>query len=606
MRKIFVLMILNLSFVSISIAAYLVNIPVTIVQPNGEKLICYATGDDYYHWLHDEDNYTIIHNKQTGYFVYANLENGELVPTNFVFGQDLPADFLKPGLNISPEKMLEKRKKMLIPAQKPQNKTLKTRNIGNMNNLVVFIRFSDDEEFDVPFHHIDKLFNDSSDTYVSSVYNYVKNVSYGQMSAASTYYPEPDENFVYSFQDIYPRSYYMPYSPANPDGYDEESDERTEREHELLARAVNYVSHMIPWDLNLDYNDDGLVDNISFVVKGGVGDWADLLWPHRWALYNEEAYINGIRVWDFNFLLLNTSYFEVGTLSHELMHTFGFPDLYNYFIYEEPVGSWDVMAGTSTPPQQATMHTKWKYGKWIDEVPLLTEAGYYSLKTNQFNKTGSAFRIASTNSYEYFVLEYRKKQSPFDNGVPRSGIIITRINSEFDGNADTDYEYYFDEVYVYRAGGTPTGGGNVGNAAFNGMPVSSLMEFGPHTDPSPFLSDGSVCNFILNEFSRTNSDSLTFYFNPNPTSISEFSILKNNIAIYPNPANDVLQVDIPVVPSGALEYNIYDTQMRIVKRGVLSELNNTLDISALKSGLYFLQVLDYEDLGLFKIIKHKN
>ena len=30
-----------------------------------------------------------------------------------------------------------------------------------MNNLVVFIRFSDDEEFDVPFHHIDKLFNDS-------------------------------------------------------------------------------------------------------------------------------------------------------------------------------------------------------------------------------------------------------------------------------------------------------------------------------------------------------------------------------------------------------------------------------------------------------------
>ena len=115
MRKFFLLIILYLTSVSISMAAYLVNIPVSIVQPNGEKLMCYASGDDYYHWLHDEDNYTIIHNKQTGYFVYANLKMVNC-STNFVFGQDLPADFLKPGLNISPEKCL-KSAKMLIPAQ---------------------------------------------------------------------------------------------------------------------------------------------------------------------------------------------------------------------------------------------------------------------------------------------------------------------------------------------------------------------------------------------------------------------------------------------------------------------------------------------------------
>jgi hypothetical protein len=44
-----------------------------------------------------------------------------------------------------------------------------------------------------------------------------------------------------SYQDEYPRSYYMPYDPTtNPNGYNG-SDERTVREQTLLGHAIEYI-----------------------------------------------------------------------------------------------------------------------------------------------------------------------------------------------------------------------------------------------------------------------------------------------------------------------------------------------------------------------------
>ena len=54
-------------------------------------------------------------------------------------------------------------------------------------------------------------------------------------------------------------------------------------------------------DLNIDANNDGYVDALSFSVYGNVDGWSDLLWPHRWALYSFDAYINGARVYDYTF-----------------------------------------------------------------------------------------------------------------------------------------------------------------------------------------------------------------------------------------------------------------------------------------------------------------
>ena len=182
-----------------------------------------------------------------------------------------------------------------------------------------------------------------------------------------------------AYVDEFNRSYYQPYSGANPDGY-QDSNQRTQREHTLLANAVNAISPSVPSLLDIDANGDGLVDAVSFVIYGGTGDWADLLWPHRWALYSQDVYINGARVYDYLFMLGGSSYFNVGVLAHEFGHVLGAPDYYHYDGggAPTPVGGWDVMASNGNPPQYPSAFTKWKYFDWIQPIEI-TQGGTYTI-----------------------------------------------------------------------------------------------------------------------------------------------------------------------------------------------------------------------------------
>ena len=49
-----------------------------------------------------------------------------------------------------------------------------------------------------------------------------------------------------------------------------------------------------------------------FVIYGEPGDWATLLWPHRWALYSEDVFINNVQVYDYMFMLSESWYYNVG------------------------------------------------------------------------------------------------------------------------------------------------------------------------------------------------------------------------------------------------------------------------------------------------------
>ena len=52
-------------------AAYFTSIPMTIAQPNGEQISCFASGDEFFNWLHDSKGYTIIQSASNGYYYYA-------------------------------------------------------------------------------------------------------------------------------------------------------------------------------------------------------------------------------------------------------------------------------------------------------------------------------------------------------------------------------------------------------------------------------------------------------------------------------------------------------------------------------------------------------
>jgi M6 family metalloprotease-like protein len=483
-------------FVLYAHAAYLKNVPKTLTQPDGTVLHCFASGDEFFNYLHDANGYTIIQHPVTGYYVYADKQDGKLVATDFIAGKYDPASKnLTPYNLISPEEWRARRKAWEVPDPRPKNRDY-IPNHGTLNNIAIFIRFSDDGEFTNTYSSIDNMFNDESSNAVS-MKTYFRAASYGAIEIPTYFYPGHNGETIISYQDTYPKSYFQPYNAStNPNGY--QDDERAQREFDLLERAVNYINanYPIPADLNIDYDSDGYVDNVCFIVKGDVGAWSSLLWPHKWNLQDRTVRINGKRVWTFNFQLADaTSYFNTSTMCHEMNHSLGAPDLYHYLDVSpdpDPVGPWDLMDQNSTPPQHCGAYMKMKYGHWIDEIPEITQAGTYTLNPiSSATPTNVAYKIASSDPNQFYVLEYRDQGT--ETALPGSGLLIYRIDTRFDGNAD----YYpadgvYDEIYIFRPDGTYSTQGNLRRAHFSSN--VNRTEFSPSTSPYPFFSDGTLDN----------------------------------------------------------------------------------------------------------------
>ncbi|MBT3244108.1 MAG: M6 family metalloprotease domain-containing protein [Bacteroidetes bacterium] len=464
-----------------SLGAYLKDVPQRLKQPDNSILNCLATGDEYYHWLHDENNFTIIKDPNTGYFVYASLSNSELHPTQLIPGRDDPAQAgLEPGLNIPASKVREYQKtKFPIPKLKGFTGTS---NVGTLNNIVIFIRFNDQAEYTNQKSYYDNSFNGSNQV---SMIEYFKEVSANQLTINTSFYPQTGGTTVVSFEDTLPRTYYQPYDAStNTNGYSGDTERRV-REHTLLKYATESLTASIEaTGLDFDMDNDGYIDNIAYIIQGATDGWAELLWPHMWALYEFDVRINGNRVWSYNFQLSDA--FGVSVLCHEMFHSLGAPDLYRYNDKDiTPVGAWDLMAWNRTPPQHMGAYMKMKYGKWFDNIPEITADGTYSLVPLSSNPF-AAYKIASPNSgSEFFIVEYRKATGRFETSVPGTGLVVYRINSSNNGNANGPP----DEVYVYRPDGTLTVDGSLSSAHFNAG--TGRTEINDVSNPSSFLSDGS-------------------------------------------------------------------------------------------------------------------
>jgi len=478
-------------------SAYFTNFPITIKQPTGETYNVFVSGDEYYNWIHDADGYTIIQHPKTGFYVFAVKSGDGLIASEIVFGKTNPSiarieKGLKVSGNIIQKQMAEFIRTVNMAPPKIENKKADNikLNTGILNNLVVFIRFSDESEWTDNLSTYSDMFNNPAG---NSMKNYFKEVSYNTLDISSTFYPTTAGTTVVSYRDNNPRSYYQPYNAStNPNGYQggDGGSQRRDREHSLLVNCVNAVAGDIPTSLNLDFNSDGYVDNVCFIVSGTPGGWASLLWPHRWSLYSQTAYINGKRVYDYNLQIRSMTLSSGnGVLCHEMFHTLGSPDLYHYTSNGiAPVYSWDLMENNANPPQHMGAYMKYRYGGWINSIPEITTAGTYTLNP-QTQSSGNCYKIKSPNSTtEYFVLEYRRKMGTFESSVPGSGLIVYRINSNYDGRGNSNGPP--DEVYIYRPGGTTTANGNPSNANFSSD--VGRVAINNTTDPSGFLANGSA------------------------------------------------------------------------------------------------------------------
>ncbi|MGE5400075.1 MAG: T9SS type A sorting domain-containing protein [Ignavibacteriales bacterium] len=487
------------------LSAPMFNVPVVLKQPDGTLIRCFASGDEFFNYTHDQNGIAIVRDN-SGYYVYADCIDDELKLTGYRPGSIDPARTGLHRFSAGCGRRLYKSSPALT-RQADFGRSLSDYSMGigkslaqgSLNNICIFIRFADEGEFNDNIAKFDTISNSTfADAY--SLRNYYRTISFNKLEVISHFYPESRNNMVMSFRDSNPRGYYRKYNEnSNPGGY--QGDEGYLRLALMLNNMVDSVRSLIPASLDIDMNNDGRIDNLCFIVSGFSEGWSDPLWPHCGWLAGDKI-INGKKAQVYNLQL--QGWFTYSTLSHELFHSLGSPDLYHYsYNGPEPVGNWDIMAYGSGHP---LVYMKCNYGLWVDSIPAIYTSGRYTLKPAV--KTGSAFIINSPSSTkEFFVVEFRRQKDMFEHNIYGTGLVIYRINAEQKGNSGGPP----DMLYVYRFGGTSTQNGNLYVSYFSDLSTSGIMltSINDTTNPSGFLTNGSPGGLNISDI-RITDDSASF------------------------------------------------------------------------------------------------
>ena len=507
--KVTCLYLLFLLIPIISQAAFLRDIPKTITMPDSSVVQCFSSGDEFFNWLHDENKFTLIFDDD-GFLYYAIKDGDLLKPSKYrVNSVDPKSVGIQPGNLISVEAYQQKRKD--YSKHGFSGNSSKTPHYGGINNLVVYIRFSGDSEYTDLTTYFGDMFNSVLPD-ANSMINYYAEASYNQLMINTTFYPTTTGTTVISYQDSHVRNYFLPYNAtSNPDGYQDA--EKWEREHTLLKAATVSIAGQVPAGLNIDGDNDGKIDGICFIMKGGTDSWGTILWPHIASTGAPFTYINGKQLYIYTIQLQTNLYTSGnGVLCHEMFHVIGAPDLFHYdgsYGYLQPVQRWDIMENDLNPPQHMSAYMKATYGLWLPSTPIISETGYYTLyPLNSATYNDVCFRINSPNTaYEYFIVEYRRRTGIFEPSLPGDGMVIYRINSNFNGNAGYNGTTVFDELYAYRPGGTTTANGTPNSANFSQLVGRDALNC--NTDPTPYLSNGGPGGLDIREITDNNG-TLTF------------------------------------------------------------------------------------------------
>lgn len=534
-------------------AAYVKNVPVELKQPDGTIIHCFITGDEFHRRVHDRDNYTVVQDPVSGFYVYALLRGEALVSSQYIVGKIDPTQFaLEPNIDIPFRKMEETRSKSI-----KSNKSLnEISSKGTINTIVISIRFSDQSPTTLKLSDYEDKFNSTS---LISLKSYFLEASNNQLNVLSDFYPQPQNQTIFEYQDLRPRAYYIPYNAiTNPLGYKDA--EYYEREQNLIKSSIeNVKNQIIGSQINFDINNDGFIDNLIIILQGSADTWGSILWPMSIYLNSPQIAIGNKLVDHYNKQL--SSMLNVSVICHEFFHALGAPDLYHYsYDSFDPVGEWDIMGYGSAVHMTAYM--KWKYGKWFDAIPEITQPGTYTLQPVS-KSSNACYKIpCPDNPSEYIMVEYRKKEGLLESGLPSNyndGLIIYRINSQgLWGNASGPP----DEIYIYRVGGDIFQNGDISTAGFSSN--LSRTNFNSDSNPTCFLSNGKKGWIDISDISATGAQ-ISFkvnYASPLYGPVNLTASKTNNQVLLkwnsPQKKNNIL-----------LGYNVY-------LEGINSPMNSTL------------------------------
>lgn len=434
MRKF--LTILSFGLMSLTLFAVpAAPVPAVFTQPDGTQIVLTMQGDEFYHYLTNEQ--------------------GEVVE----LGED---GFYRPVEKLSKHEFLKRRKaaKQQREAAWPQQQR-----VGGYTpsprGIVVIVEFPD--------AHCQAATTTQSMNEMCNGDNYNFEGAYG---SAKKYFLDQSNNTYAPVFDVYgpimlskQRAYYGQNDAGGFDLYAEEA----------VSEACIFAHDSLGADFSLyDSDNDGVVDFVFMIYAGNgenvTGMPSALIWPHQGYAWYEETYLDGKRLNKYACsaeLELNyaTQRCGIGTLCHEFSHLIGLPDTYDteYGVnYQQNMipGYWDLMSagsynGESRYPANYTVFEKYQFG-WAtptvlnrtQDVSMRPSADYHYVSLD-----GNPKPFTSPDTVYY--LENRQLTG-WDYGLPGHGLLVWRVVYDEDAWCNNEVN---DEPYEPRCLYIPADGG---------------------------------------------------------------------------------------------------------------------------------------------------
>ena len=424
------------------LAAPALRRPHTVTQPDGSTITIIQHGDEFFHWLTDEQ----------GHWVEQGRDG-----------------FYRTTSALSPAQIAARR------ATSPMRVVQGVPSIGQRSViprvLVVMVQFTDVSFLqETTVEGIDSLFNSDNYTYngaTGSVRQYFSDQSLGQY--------QPQFDVVGPVTASKASTYYGQGATDTHLG-------------ELVSEACQLANDQ--FDINFaDYDSDGdnYVDAVFVIYAGyGAADGgnANTIWPKKWQISAQttaptidgkkvDVYVCSNEIYNeaaYNYDSSADRREGIGLMCHEFSHALGLPDIYAAHVTDytyKTLGTWDVMdypySNDSKTPPGYTAYEKFFMG-WVTPQVLNTALND---TLRELQTTGDCRIITATGNHnlngispdpaEFYLLENRQ-QIGWDAYTMGRGMLLTRIrysSSAWQGNTVNDNAAYL-RVDLIEADGLAT------------------------------------------------------------------------------------------------------------------------------------------------------
>lgn len=333
-----------------------------------------------------------------------------------------------------------------------------------------------------------------------SLTNYLKEISYGKFEVKNIF-PQLENGKIQPIK----------FNIDIKDSYERNNDSAL---IEQIITAYPSLSNKM-----VDYNGDGYIDNLTIIIKDRPNYTAathSSFVSHKGDYPEAKKYLNKY-IGTYN--IVNTDSIEgneSGVIAHEFLHSLGYPDLYRSDANNNdyPVDVWDIMASANRGMSYPLAYLRKHISNWVD-IETITESTTLRLDLQSNPDGNQAFILKSPlNDYEYFVVEYRKKDyniDLLDRHIGDSGVIVYRVDTTVEGLSN---HYGETGVYVFR----PQSGFNseqqkvyyaaLSQEAKRTSIGSSNMNLGLQ-DGALTFSDGSNSGIVIKNVSKAGGDFMT-------------------------------------------------------------------------------------------------